>query len=588
MAELCHYCGVAPAAGRCKQCDTVAWCGEECRHAHWAEGHAEECEILGNPYHVANLEDIDHFCEEYHVALLADAIDAALLEAASDDLVDDSFIECGNDIADEIAFLDEQEVPAPLADRAIAWLQAHELGPDASETLTTHEAILCRLADEIEDSLDTCTDYVMQREANEIAENQMTIGSLMSKYESLEEFYARAHSEFVASGCLSAETVGLALELIEGRQKTRVKKRVKKHEVAKKRHTQKAVKHEKKAAKHSAAGRVPKAEEHRRKAKLHARTAEQHHNAIKYHEKPAAPAAKPHSHTPAAPKVKTPVKAPVKHSTSKTAAAPARKTVAPPSLVRPSPAASPQKTAVPKVAASPQKTAAAPSKKAPGRPTTKTERQERLKKQDERHAAQRTKNKERKTKKKPVEEKKKQQQQQTPKKKEKRNVEKLPRDKPQPRAEKGRLRQQALIRTKSKRTGPTININRGGGGGFQGGSGFQGGRGGGGFQGGGFQGGGGGGGGGGFQGGGGGQGQSDGSQQQPTPVVVVHTETTTTPPQPLDAARQVQAATTKALADAQVELTRLKRSGTATPEQLAAAKAKRDTALALLAPTGDQ
>jgi hypothetical protein len=601
--QLCDYCGDQPATGVCKQCETVAWCGEECRHAHWNEGHADECEIIGNPYHVANLEQVGEFCEAYQTDLLADAMDLALLEASANDFVQESFLEAGNEIANELAALNDGEaVPIELSDAAVTWLQLHELGPDASLVLKTPEEILFQLHEEIGSALSQYSAYVAEREEHALVANQISESNLYSKYVSLESFYASAVDEYAERGSLlSPETIATALDLIEASAKAKSKKRVAQHRRAQTSHANKAAHHEGMAKHHEKANNPAKVEHHQREAKKHNTLARQHGNAAEYHEggtakrpvkhSPAAQHAGPVKHSPAGP-VKHASAAqhagPVKHSPPVKQRAPAK------AVFHRQPAARP-----------PAKTA--PSIKRPGvkREETQAERnQERQKKKRPNRAPPKIPSAARPPEKKAEitrvsEEKKKQQQQPGPAEERKKpgatrpveerkktpeptqKKEPLPRRKrdEQPMSRKERDGERQSRQERIVRHGPTIIFNRGQGAfqGFQGGqSGFQGGQNG--FQ-------------GGFQQGG----------VQPTPVIVTPATATPPPPSPqvivvtpttpaapattttvvvppFDPDREALATATKALADAQIALGRLKQSGTATPAEISAAKIRRDEA----------
>lgn len=113
--DKCAHCG-NQAKGVCKGCHSVAWCGEQCKHAHWDSEHADVCHIIGNPLHTDNIET----SKEVEAAL-----EVALVQVAGHSLENDAFLGYGNAIADAFA---EYDVDETTIGDAIEWLFAYEAG----------------------------------------------------------------------------------------------------------------------------------------------------------------------------------------------------------------------------------------------------------------------------------------------------------------------------------------------------------------------------------------------------------------------------------------------------------------------------
>ncbi len=166
----CDGCGVKDARFRCEECQEAYWCSDGCRHDHWFEGgHGYECVgslLVQRKDHDLHPDLLDDSFDGDNIHLLEQAIEEALEEAVGDEFEDSSFIEDGEDLADELTEFGSDgirwRVPDQLRSSCVSWLHAHEAGPDIKAQLMAPDGggfeealhILRDMADEVTDELE--------------------------------------------------------------------------------------------------------------------------------------------------------------------------------------------------------------------------------------------------------------------------------------------------------------------------------------------------------------------------------------------------------------------------------------------------
>lgn len=209
----------------CRDCQSVAWCSEQCKHEHWAKEHANVCHVIGNPYHPVNLDKIAHFDNAPNVFLLESALDEALLVAARDPFESDEFIALGNSIADSIANREREDVDDELVASALDWLIDHHEGPDVKQALSSADPkeVLQHLEECIDYSNEKCVNRVMRHSGDSLVNEQMTTQFLKDKHAAMLSLYDKAYAQMEIGNGLTPDVIG-AIALIE-KKSTGIKKK---------------------------------------------------------------------------------------------------------------------------------------------------------------------------------------------------------------------------------------------------------------------------------------------------------------------------------------------------------------------------